>query len=92
MTLRHGGVDVASDRATLRRLFPTATPRVAVFLHGLCETEHAWSASERKQRQHDACRFGDRLADLGFTPLYVRYNSGLHIADNGVGSACCLSS
>jgi pimeloyl-ACP methyl ester carboxylesterase len=54
-----------------------------VFVHGLCETEDAWAPSGRRQGKHDAFRFGDRLVDLGFTPLYVRYNSGLHITDNG---------
>ena len=83
MALRHAGADVPIEPAALRRIYPAATGRVAVFVHGLCETEHAWSPSERKQRQRNACRFGDRLVDLGFISLYIRYNSGLHIADNG---------
>jgi pimeloyl-ACP methyl ester carboxylesterase len=53
----------------------TVTPRIAVFVHGLCETDDAWSMFGRP--------YGARLRDeLGFTPLYVRYNSGLHISDN----------
>ena len=65
------------------RVFPDATGRLAVFVHGLCETESAWWPSERKQRRHGAFNFGRRVAEMGFTPLYVRYNSGLHISDNG---------
>jgi pimeloyl-ACP methyl ester carboxylesterase len=50
-----------------------ATPKLAVFVHGLCETEHAWRGV-----------YGSRLRDeLGYTPVYVRYNTGLHISDNG---------
>jgi pimeloyl-ACP methyl ester carboxylesterase len=58
-------------------------PRIAVFVHGLCETDEAWrvlplgGGPERPT-------YGDRLRDeLGMTPLYLRYNTGLHISDNG---------
>ncbi len=83
MVVRRDGADVLIDRASLRRLFPEATGRLVVFVHGLCETEDAWSPSERKQRTHGAFSFGARVSDVGFTPVYVRYNSGLHISDNG---------
>jgi pimeloyl-ACP methyl ester carboxylesterase len=63
--------------------FPNATGRVAVFLHGLCETDDAWQPTRRKQLVHGSFRFGERLRDHGFTPVYVRYNSGLRIPDNG---------
>jgi pimeloyl-ACP methyl ester carboxylesterase len=54
--------------------FPDAGPHVVVFLHGLFETEHAWGAEP----------YGARLArDLGATPVYVRFNSGRHISENG---------
>jgi hypothetical protein len=48
----------------------------AVFIHGLCLDERSW-----RRDGHD---YGAALArDLGYTPLYVRYNSGRHVADNG---------
>jgi pimeloyl-ACP methyl ester carboxylesterase len=50
------------------------TPRLAVFVHGLFESEHAW-------RYGGGPRYGDRLP--GWTPVYVRYNSGRHISENG---------
>ena len=83
MTVRHDSVDVPVGQAGLRRAFPDATGHLAVFVHGLCETEQAWWPSERKQQRHGAFNFGDRIRDIGFTPVYVRYNSGLHISDNG---------
>jgi pimeloyl-ACP methyl ester carboxylesterase len=53
------------------------TGRIVVFLHGLGETGHSW-------RLGGGPTYGDRLADdHGFTPVYVTYNSGLHISDNG---------
>ena len=52
----------------------TATPHLVVFVHGLGETEHAWGSPN----------YGERLAEeLGCTPVYVRYNSGRHISENG---------
>jgi pimeloyl-ACP methyl ester carboxylesterase len=53
------------------------TPRLAVFVHGLCETGDAWGLGSRPT-------YGARLHDeLGYTPLYLRYNTGLRISDNG---------
>jgi pimeloyl-ACP methyl ester carboxylesterase len=49
-------------------------PRLAVFIHGLFETEHAWGYG-------GGPGYGDRLP--GWTPIYVRYNSGRSIAENG---------
>jgi hypothetical protein len=78
MAVRVRGRDVAGA-AALRRAFPQATPRLAVFLHGLCETEDAWRLGAGRHAP-----YGDRLqAELGYTPVYVRYNSGRHISHNG---------
>ncbi len=57
------------------------TPRLAVFVHGVFETEHAW-------RYGGGLRYGDRLP--GWTPVYVRYNSGRHISENGLSLAAEL--
>jgi alpha-beta hydrolase superfamily lysophospholipase len=79
MAVRQGGRDVAVDRESLARAFPAATPRIVVFTHGLCETEEAWRFGAGR-----GVPYGDRLrAELGYTPVYVRYNSGLHISVNG---------
>lgn len=64
-----------------------ATPgRTAVVLvHGLMCTETIW-------RMPDGSDYGSLLAaDLGYTPLYVRYNSGRAIADNGADLARALA-
>lgn len=72
MALRAGGRIVAPDA------FAHGTPRLVVFVHGLFETEYAWGRES----------YGDRLArDLGVTPLYVRYNSGRHVSENGASLA-----
>jgi pimeloyl-ACP methyl ester carboxylesterase len=79
MTLRHAGRDLEPTRTELRRAYPHATGRVAVFVHGLCETDDAWMLGGERH-----VPYGFRLqAELGYTPLYVRFNSGLHISENG---------
>jgi pimeloyl-ACP methyl ester carboxylesterase len=45
-------------------------------LHGLCMNDLQWS---REGHDHGAA-LG---RDLGFTPLYLHYNSGLHVSING---------
>jgi pimeloyl-ACP methyl ester carboxylesterase len=79
MTLRRGGRDVAVAPRELAAAYPDATPKLAVFVHGLCETDDAWKLGAERH-----IPYGTRLqAELGFTPLYVRYNSGRHISENG---------
>jgi hypothetical protein len=57
--------------------FPGATPRIAVFVHGLMESEHAWRLGGQPT-------YGARLArDLRITPVVLRYNTGRHISANG---------
>src|SRR5207245_11521086 len=50
MAVRHEGRDVPLTRDGLAAAFPEASGRLAVFLHGLTETEGAWCY--RSQRHH----------------------------------------
>jgi pimeloyl-ACP methyl ester carboxylesterase len=80
MALRVGGEPIGLTRAELDAAYPTATPRIAVFLHGLMETEFSWRWGV--QRTGDS--YGEMIEhELGITPVYVRYNSGRRISDNG---------
>jgi pimeloyl-ACP methyl ester carboxylesterase len=79
MTVRRGGEPIDLNRDAVRAAFPDATARLAVFLHGLGETEGAWSLGADRH-----VPYGARLrVELGYAPVYVRYNSGRHISDNG---------
>ncbi|MEA5360988.1 hypothetical protein VA596_15690 [Amycolatopsis sp., V23-08] len=76
MTIRQRRRPVGVDRRSLAGAFPGAAGRLVVFLHGLTETERSWFRGKAD--------FGARLTgDLGASPLYVRYNSGRHISENG---------
>ena len=84
MTVRHGHADLALTAEAVGDAFPSATGQLAVFVHGLCETDDSWRPSQRRQRTTGALDFGQRLAvDAGSTPIYIRYNSGLHVSNNG---------
>jgi pimeloyl-ACP methyl ester carboxylesterase len=42
LTVRRAGSEVAMDPGGIASTYPDAAPRIAVFVHGLCETEQAW--------------------------------------------------
>ncbi len=78
------GGDVSPTPAGLSTAYPDATGRLAVFVHGLCETDRSWWDGATKHHGEPSVSYGRLLAaDLGYTPAYLRYNSGLPIADNG---------
>jgi pimeloyl-ACP methyl ester carboxylesterase len=80
---------VALTAASIAKAFPAATGRIVVFVHGWCLTELSWW---RRPRTGEAFPYGTRLrTDLGFTPVYLRYNTGLHISQNGQNLADLLN-
>jgi pimeloyl-ACP methyl ester carboxylesterase len=82
MTIRCGDKPVALTTEALAEAYPAATNRVAVFVHGWCLTERSWSG--RADEAGDARTYGERLHDdLGYSPVFLRYNTGLHISANG---------
>jgi pimeloyl-ACP methyl ester carboxylesterase len=78
MSLRIGG---APYEAAL--LAPTG--KLLVLAHGLAMNDLQWT-----RRDHD---HGQALArDLGFTPVWLHYNSGRHVSQNGREFAALLES
>lgn len=71
MELRFEGQPVDFEQLPAAR-----TEKVMLFVHGLCLNDGHWT--------RDGYNHGQALAtDLGYTPLYLRYNSGLPIVENG---------
>lgn len=61
-----------------------ASPKLALFVHGLGTTEWSWWIESEAYHGDPAASFGSLLArDLGYTPVYVRYNTGRHVWENG---------
>ncbi len=76
MAFRAAGADVPPQAVAPQQ----ATGDLVVFVHGLGEDERAWHLPY----EGDPTSYGDRLAsEHGLTALAVRYNTGLHISDNG---------
>lgn len=84
LRLRGRPVDPSDPTSSLAAAgFPAPTGKVLVLIHGLCLSDLQWT---RKEHDH-----GESLArELGYTPLYLRYNTGLSIADNGPALASLL--
>jgi pimeloyl-ACP methyl ester carboxylesterase len=55
---------------------PTPGRRLLVLAHGLCMNDLQWN---RKGHDHGAAL----ARDLDLTPIYLHYNSGLHVSTNG---------
>lgn len=92
MTLRQDGRAISLDATALANAFEKPTNKLCVFVHGLASTEWLWTFSSAHHYDGDTnvC-YGSRLCDdLGFTPVYIRYNTGKHISDNGQQLAALL--
>lgn len=84
MSLRVDGRPVALTADAITTAYPRPTEALAVFVHGLCQTESSWRRPPRPTGETDHRHYGERLAeDLGVTPVDIRYNTGLHISTNG---------
>jgi pimeloyl-ACP methyl ester carboxylesterase len=92
MSVRLDGHDVPLNPESLRATFPQASADVVVFLHGLCETERAWWLRSEQHYGERRSTHGSRIAArTGASPVYLRYNTGLHISDNGEQLAALLA-
>ncbi len=80
MGVRAGGRDVPREPDALAEAFPDASDRLVVFLHGLCENESYWN----KGRDRLGTTYAEMLAAEGWTPVFLRANTGLGLRENGV--------
>lgn len=84
MTFRHQGKELPLEREVLRQRIPDGSGKIVLFIHGLACTEWVWNISAEEFYGDPQVNFGTLLRDeLGYTPLYIRYNTGRHISENG---------
>ena len=76
MRLRCHGRPLELTRPALAAAIPAAGGKIVLLAHGLCMNDLQW---RRKGHDHGAAL----AADVGFTPVYLHYNSGLHVSING---------
>lgn len=81
--LARSGNPLAIEMRMLGNGQTARTGKLLVFVHGLCMSDQQWT--------HEGSNPGAALAEsLGHTPLYLRYNSGRQVGDNGREFAALL--
>lgn len=76
MQLRRNGQALTLTKPGLAASIPAPTGKILLLAHGLCMNDLQW-----RRNGHD---HGEALAAAGgYTPLYLHYNSGEHISQNG---------
>jgi pimeloyl-ACP methyl ester carboxylesterase len=87
MAFYRQGSPLALDRGSLRAADARPTGKLCVLVHGLGCNELLWRfapSSQEGEEAQSAVDYGQLLqAELGYTPFYVRYNTGLAVAANG---------
>ncbi len=76
MHLRRHGRPLELNSGALAAAIAEPSGKVVVLVHGLCMNDLRWA---RKGHDHGAAL----ERDLGFTAVYLHYNSGLHVSANG---------
>lgn len=85
MSFRVKGIRLDLGQKIPADLIANAGSRILICVHGLCMNDLQWN-----QEGHD---HGSALAsDLSYSPVYLRYNSGRHISENGRDFASLLES
>jgi pimeloyl-ACP methyl ester carboxylesterase len=77
MTLRYNG---AALNWQAMPLIPGARSKVLLLIHGLCMNDLQWNTHHDPHSSNHAAVLGTALRA---SPVYVRYNTGLHTSENG---------
>jgi len=76
MQFRRNGVPLTMGDKAFNQSVRQSGGKIALMVHGSCMNDLLWN-----RRGHD---HGAALArDLGYLPVYLHYNTGLHISQNG---------
>lgn len=88
MQLRRSGQPLALTKQDLASGIPAPTGKILLLAHGLCMNDLQWRRHGCNGHDH-----GQALAAAGgYTPLYLHYNSGEHVSQNGRALADMLES
>lgn len=76
MEFRNEGIAISLDAENIKKTYKNVNGKILLMLHGSCMNDIQWT-----QKDHN---HGKLLSEeLGKTPVYLNYNSGLHVSDNG---------
>ncbi len=83
MKFRKNGAVIPDDDQKMIEFISDKAGKIAVMVHGSCMNDLQWN-----RNGHD---HGEALAnDFGYFPIYLHYNTGLHISENGQAFANLL--
>lgn len=80
MAVRANGGDIPVSPWPIGETFRGASSHIAIFLHGLCENDEAWKLGDKDGGSVYARRL---KAETDATPVFIRYNTGLRVSENG---------
>jgi pimeloyl-ACP methyl ester carboxylesterase len=91
LRLRHGDRWLEGGAEAIEEAVPDATGHLAVFVHGLGTTEASWAFGAEAGLGDPRANYGTLLAhDLGCTPVFARYNTGMPILSSGAKLSAAL--
>ena len=76
MRIRREGRPLPLEKHALSEVLVEPGGKLLVLAHGLCMNDLQWN---RKDHDHGAAL----ARNLGYTPVYLHYNSGCHVSSNG---------
>ncbi len=80
MRLRYQGQTLAPEPDQLSAMLPPNDGKIAIFLHGLCMSDHHWTPDCQDSSRTDLTRAV--LDEAGYLPLRLTYNTGRRIHAN----------
>jgi pimeloyl-ACP methyl ester carboxylesterase len=76
MQLNYKGHKIDPESTAFQEALSRSKGKIMIMVHGLCGHDNRW--------EENGINPSENLAKaLNYTPLYLQYNSGLHISDNG---------
>lgn len=81
MTLRYQGAPLDWQAMPV---LPPASHKLLLLIHGLSMNDLQWQTTHQGQSVNHSTTLANAL---GYTPVYVRYNTGLHTSQNGFALA-----
>ncbi len=85
MQLRKNGRVISVEKQTLSELVQQSNGKIILMVHGSCMNDLQWN---RQGHDHGAML----ASDFGYLSVYLHYNSGRHISENGREFAHLLES
>lgn len=78
MAVRKHGEDIVATPFPIKQAYLDGTSHLVIFVHGLCENDESWDMRAEGDSYADRVR-----TETDGTPVLIRYNTGLHVSENG---------